>query len=282
MLDGKRYGAAHWACRNFLFFPTQNGPATPIEKLSQLESYIDPSKGDRLLLDLRGKLTLGELYLMAAFDHYRDWQHVAPAVQNLDPAIENDLIRLSKLCPNAGCRDQVFHEITGIYGQQFARKRSKALVGYSELLRSVLIEKSNCGDDCLGDADLDVGNIPLDDNGSVPISWVDSFTVNTSCKADCFSDARKFVQMMNSDDMYLKLLMPSGFSFLKSPVAISPLASYLLPAKLSLFSNSKLVTAAHLYPKLRILVENAEVPTADHLNDQLRKIGKTLDADLSK
>jgi thiamine pyridinylase len=282
MLNGKRYGAAHWACRNFLFFPSANKPSTPIEKLSQLQAFLDPNKDGTLLMDMRGKLTLGELYLMAAFDRYKDWAHVAPAVQTLDSAVEDDLIRLSKLCPHGGCRDQIFHEITGIYGQEFARKRSKALVGYSELLRSVLLENLNCPADCIGDADLDVADIPLDEAGSVPISWVDSFTVATSCKGDCFTDARKFVQMMNSEDMYFRILLPFGLSFLKSPVATEPVPAYLLPARVSLYSNPKLLASAHLYPKLRLLVENAEVPTSDGLNDLLRVIGKKIDSDLDK
>src|SRR5258708_9728059 len=63
MLEGKRYGAAHWVCRNFLFFKSSDHPAAPIEKLSQLEAYVDPSGGGKLLMDLRGKVTLGEIYL---------------------------------------------------------------------------------------------------------------------------------------------------------------------------------------------------------------------------
>lgn len=282
MFDGKRYGAAHWVCRNFLFFARANPPATPITKLSELEVYAAAGTDGKLMMDLRGKLTLGELYLMAAFDRYRDWQHVSPVVQNLDSAVENDLVRLSKLCPDGGCRDPIFHELTGIYGQEFARKRSKVLVGYSELLHSVLLEKSNCGADCLGDQDIDVAELPLDDAGPVPISWVDSFTVSASCKDICLSDAKKFLQMMSTDDMYLKLLLPSGFSFMKSPVSTPDIPAYLLPAKSSLYSNSRLLTAAHLYPQLKHLVENADVPTADHLNDRLRVIGKTVDSNLAR
>lgn len=282
MFDGKRYGAAHWACRNFLFFASADQPSPPIEKLSDLETYANSSSTGKLLMDLRGKLTLGELYLMAAFDRYRDWKHTSPAVQKLDPAVESDLTRVAKLCPNGGCRDEIFHELTGIYGQEFAHRRSKALVGYSELLHSVLLEKVNCGDGCLGDGDIGVAELPLDDAGSIPISWVDSFTVSASCKSSCLTDAKKFIQLMSSDEMYLKLLLPSGFSFLKSPVSTAPVPAYLLPAKLSLYSNSKLLASAHLYPQLKKLIENAEVPTADNLNDQLRVVGKAIDSDLNK
>lgn len=63
-------------------------------------------------------------------------QHIDPA----DTAPEVDLVRVLTLCPTGSCRDLVFHDLTGIYGQEFALKRSKALIGYSELLHSVLKE----------------------------------------------------------------------------------------------------------------------------------------------
>src|SRR5260370_39507624 len=96
MLEGKRYGAAHWVCRNFLFFKSSDRPAAPIEKLSQLEAYVDPSGGGKPLMDLRGKLTLGELYLMEAFYRYCDWENVSPVGPKLDPAVVKDLLPPSK------------------------------------------------------------------------------------------------------------------------------------------------------------------------------------------
>jgi thiamine pyridinylase len=280
IFDGKRYGAAHWACRNFLFFPAAAPPSPPITTLTQLEAFIGNNTSVGLLMDMKGKLTLGELYLMAAFDRFRDLEHALPAVQHLDKNVEDDLVRLRKLCPVGSCRDQISHELGGIYGMQFARKRSKTLIGYSELLHSVLSEAASCGSDCLQDGDIDVAELPLDDAGSVPISWVDSFTISSSCTGPCFGDAKRFIRMMNSDSMYLSMLLPAGYSFLTPPNPTKPVPAYLLPAKLSLYSNPKLLASAHLYSKLRTLVERAEVPTADNLNGSLRAIGKTIDSDL--
>jgi hypothetical protein len=67
--------------------------------------------------------------------------------------------------------------LTGIYGQEFAAGRSKALIGYSELLHSV------------ADDNLRVATLPLDDAGAVPLSWVDSFTVGIGCVDSCCADA---------------------------------------------------------------------------------------------
>lgn len=281
-VDGRRYGAAHWICHNFLFFSKAAAPASPIRTLTDLEEFIG-SGGDpnRLILDLKGKLTLGELYLDAAFDRYSDLSRVLKAVEAMDPALQDDIIRLLKLCPPGRCRDAVFHEDPGIYGQLFARKHAKALIGYSELLHDVISETQACGDACISDSDLVVSDLPLDDAGSTPITWVDSFTVNSSCADQCLADASRFIKFMNQDSTYLKLLLPNGAEFLKAPTPAPVVPAYLLPAKASLYSNSSLLRHAHLYPQLRALVENSIVPTADQLNAKLRLLGSQLDEKLN-
>ncbi|HTQ60626.1 MAG TPA: hypothetical protein VMI32_10405 [Candidatus Solibacter sp.] len=285
-LDGKRYGAAHWVCRNFLFYSTDSPPKRPILTLSDLEDYVGSPNG--LIIDLRGKSTLGEYYLMAALDHYPDWKTIYPAkMETIDPAIEGDISALSKYCDNASCRNKVFHDYTGTHGAEFARKRGKALIGYSESLHDVLAEINNCskGDPCLKPDNIDVSELPLDDNGSKPMSWVDSFTLSTNCQKKsktCVDDAVKFIQMMNRDDTYMALLFPGSLSFLSVEQPYPPVPAYLLPAKTSLYSNKTLTDAAKLYPKLKTLVEGADVPTDLHLNDDLRKIGKQIDSDIDK
>jgi thiamine pyridinylase len=279
---GKRYGAAHWVCRNFLFYDKSVGPPS-IQNLSDLEAYIGPPSKGRLLIDLRGKLTVSELYLMASYGRFKgDWSQVAPTVKYLNADLEKDLTRVLGLCPTGSCRDQIFHEVTGIYGQQFGRKYAKAVVGYSELLHSVLLERAACGKDCLGDADLGVSELPFDDAGASPISWVDSLTVAKGCTGQCLADAGKFLTLMSSDEMYLKLLLPTGYTYLTNPNPGDPVPAYLLPAKASLYSNPKLTASAHLYPELKKLVENAAVPTAIGLNADLQKIGKAVNTDLGR
>lgn len=281
-LDGKRYGAAHWVCRNFLFYTTDDAPQKPIQTLSDLEAFAGPTG---LIIDLRGKSTLGEYYLMAALDRYPDWKKVYPdKIATLDTAIEGDILALKKYCDTTSCRNKVLHDYTGTHGAEFARKRGKALVGYSEILHDVLAEISNCSssDPCVSVDKLGVAELPLDDNGSRPMSWVDSFTLSTGCKATCVDDATRFISMMNRDDTYMVLLIPGSLSFLTVEKPSPPLPAYLLPAKVSLYSNPKLMNAAPLYKSLKPMVENADVPTDRTLNDDLRKIGKQIDKDLDK
>lgn len=280
MLDGKRYGSAHWACGNFLFFTKDTAPAKNPTTLKDLEALIGPDAKQRLLVDLRGRLTLGEFYLGAAFAKYKAWAAVKDHILPADKALEADLVRILEMCPSGSCRDQVFHELTGIYGLEFALRRSKALIGYSELLHSVLIEGMMNG--TMADDDLRVRALPLDDAGAVPISWIDSFTVRAGCTGDCLQDASVFIQFMQRDDIYLKLLLPSKPSFLTSPKPSSPVPAYLLPAKVTMYSKPELLKLAHLYPDLKKIIEDSSVPTAIDLNKNLRTVSSDVDKELSK
>lgn len=278
-LDGKRYGAAHWVCRDFLFYPKGGAPPQPINKLSDLTNFV----GKDLLIDLRGRSTLGEYYLMAALDRYTDWSQIYPAkITAIDPGIEKDLQDLSAHCDTASCRSKVLHDYAGTHGAEFARRKGKALVGYSEVLHDVLAESALCSvsDKCLTDADISVAELPLDENGSKPMAWVDSFTLSTGCKDDCAKDAVKFMAMMNRDETYLALLFHRPLSFMNVPKPYSPIPTYLMPAKASLYANAELQKSAHLYPDLKRLAENVAVPTDKDLNKNLRDLGKKIDGDL--
>jgi thiamine pyridinylase len=278
-LDGKRYGAAHWVCRDFLFYPKDGGPAQPVKKLSELNNFV----GKDLLIDLRGRSTLGEYYLMAAIDRYQDWNQIYPAkITTVDPDVEKDIQDLSAHCDTASCRSKVLHDYTGTHGAEFARRRGKALVGYSEVLHDVLSESALCSvsDKCLTDGDIAVAELPLDENGSKPMAWVDSFTLSKGCNPDCTKDAVRFMTMMNRDDTYMALLFHRPLSFMNVPKPYPPVPTYLMPAKASLYTNADLLKAAHLYPDLKALAENVTVPTDKDLNKNLRDLGKKLDGDL--
>jgi hypothetical protein len=45
--------------------------------------------------------------------------------------------------------------------------------------------------------------------------------------------------MMNRDDTYMALLIPGSLSFLTVEKSYPPVPAYLLPAKVSLYSNAK-------------------------------------------
>lgn len=277
-LNGKRYGSAHWACGNFLFFTKDSVPAKNPTTIKELAALMGAPANQQLLVDMRGKLTLGEFYLGAAVAKYKDFHgHLSPT----DKSLVDDLVSIFNMCPSGSCRDQLYHEDTGLYGRAFALGRSKALIGYSELLHSVLLEGVLNGAPPK-DGDLRVAALPLDDAGISQISWVDSFAIGTGCTGDCYKASAKFIKFMQRDDIYMKLLLPDEPSFLTSPRGPAPVPAYLLPAKASLYANPDLIKAAHLYPELKSIIEIASVPTSIDLNKNLRAVSKDVDAALPK
>jgi hypothetical protein len=220
-----------------------------------------------------GKVHFGRFYLNAAFDRYGDLEQARQHIAVYDPTIKDDLLALSKICQVESCRKPDYHQ-TPFFAEEFAEKRARALVGYSESLSGALAaaaDPTKCpvADKCLKDNDFDVEEFPLDDKGTHALSWVDSFVLDKKCKDQCAKDAVAFIQFMTQDDTYLVALLPKGGR-----------PTYLLPAKASLYSNAELLRAAHLYPKLRKIIEQAAVPSALSLNEQLRNVGRQLDSDL--
>jgi thiamine pyridinylase len=189
-VDGIRYGVAHWVCGNFLFFNAQELNFSKVRKLSDLESAIGPHHaiGQRLATDLKGKSTLGELYLETAFDHYGNWQAAKPHLQARAPILATDLERLVRLCDSGYCRSDQYHrhEPT-IYARLFARRKAQAFLGYSEDLHSALAESAKCDANsaCPHDSQIDVVGFPSDDNGRHQISWVDFFVLDAGCRGKC-------------------------------------------------------------------------------------------------
>jgi thiamine pyridinylase len=277
MVNGKRYGAPHWVCGNFLFFDSSDKRMRDLRSLSQMTKVIGsmPPANRGVAVDLMGKSTLGEFYLNAAFDRYGDLEQARQHVALYDSAIKDDLLTLSRMCEAEGCRDSKHHG-TPFFAEEFAEKHARAFVGYSESLAAALgasgdTSKCQTSNACLNDVDFDVEELPLDDKGAHTMSWVDSFTVDADCKDQCAKDAAEFVRFVNTDDIFLWELLPAGAT-----------PTYLLPAKASLYSNPALLAKAHLYPKLRSIIEDAAVPSALSLNEQLRNIGRQLDSDLPR
>ncbi len=275
MANGKRYGAPHWVCGNFLFFNSSDTKLRGVKQLNELVKAIGqtPGANQGIAMDLMGKSTLGEFYLNAAFDRYGDLELARQHIAIYDATIKDDLLAVSKMCQVESCRKPDYHQ-TPFFAQEFAEKRARALVGYSESLSGALAAAADltqcpAADKCLQDTDFDVEEFPLDDKGTHAMSWVDSFALDKKCKDRCVKDAATFIQFMTQDDTYLLALLPKG-----------GLPTYLLPAKSSLYSNAQLLNAAHLYPKLKQIIEQAAVPSALSLNEQLRNVGRQLDSDL--
>lgn len=275
-IDGKWYGSPHWVCGNFLFHAADDTAFRTVKNLSDLERIIgkSPGEGRGILIDLKGKSTLGELYLDAAFDRYVEQSQVAPHLDVFDSDIESDLRRAGLLCSKGFCRSDRYHDTTGFYARQFSRKRARALAGYSETLFYALSEsQQSCGDGegCLTNANIAVMELPLAARGSQPISWVDSLAIDGKCLGQCQRDAVALIRFLTSDEMFLEAVMPKY---------MQP-SRYLLPARASVYSNQELIKQAPLYPKLRAIIEKAVTPTGEKLNDKLRAFGEKLDSNLN-
>jgi hypothetical protein len=76
VLNGKTFGVPHWVCGTFLFFRKNDPDADRLSKttrLGELEQILShPATEEQgLLADMRGKSTLGEVYLSSLVDEYR-------------------------------------------------------------------------------------------------------------------------------------------------------------------------------------------------------------------
>jgi thiamine pyridinylase len=266
------YGLPHWLCTNYLFVKSDD-PLASVAKLSELEALISaghtPSKG--LLVDLKGRSTLGEIYLDALLDQYQTFDKVAPflTVATLNEATVKDLSDLRVLCDADFCRDGDYHDMEGFYARQFAHQHGRALVGYSERLYYIGQENLTAckKGECIGLSDLALTPLPLSDNGSQPFAWVDSFAVASSCTKQCLLDAQTFMEYAAGIDEVRSILVP-GYG--QAP-------RYLLPALTALYTDKNLISVAPLYTRLYAAVQQAVAVRGKLLNSNLREIGRTLD-----
>lgn len=278
-VEGTWYGVPHWVCTNFLFFKTGDSLANT-KTLKELEADIGRAHPHRegLLLDAKGKTTLGELYLDALIDEYGTIQQAEPFLlpEKFDkassPAVA--LQRAVALCDPGFCRDEEYHASDGFYARQFVRKNGRALTGYSERLYYVISEfHHSCRKgECLNPQDIDLTELPLADGGSHPFAWVDLFTISRSCLDQCRNDAVAFIRFATGEDQVKRSLIPVGQ---RAP-------RYLLPALSSLYIDKTLLGKAPLYSKMYPILFKAVPVTGLSLNTRLRAIGKKLDEEVLK
>jgi thiamine pyridinylase len=266
------YGVPHWVCTNFLFADAQD-PLAHAATLDDVVTAIGTTRppGHGLLIDLEGRLTLGELYLDALLDKYRTLETADPFVPlaHRDEAVVGDLKRVRQLCDLNLCRDSAYHQSAAFYARLFARREGRALAGYSERLHDIADETMNgCQrGQCRDLNQIAMVPLPLSSNGSQPFAWVDSFAVSQGCTGACLRDALAFIHETTSvDAVRLQLTPASG----EAP-------RYLMPALEDLYSDRQLLAAAPLYPKLHPAVEHAIAVREAGLNKALREMGSRLD-----
>ena len=270
-----RFGVPHWLCTDFLIYrndePQLGTLRTPADAQS---AFRQLAASDRLLMDVKGTSTLGELYLSILVAHYglpsaTQKEHLDP--DNLDPYATGVLTGFVNEEPPDYGRDADYHGRDGFYARQFARRAGSAFVGYSEDTFYALTEiaQSCRHDECLTQSDINVAPWPFADEGLKPVAWVDMYMVDSKATGVTLRDAEAFITFMMSLTTYENLLVPPD----KVP-------RYLLPARADVFENSKVLKSAPLYSKFRPIIDQAVPVTAPGLNDQLRKIGAKLDSAL--
>jgi thiamine pyridinylase len=272
------YGVPHWMCGNFLFHrrdDAQLQSATTLRLLEQALGATTPP--GKLLIDLKGKSTLGEMFLDAALDDQETLEAALPLLNPDTLSAEHPSVAAIKralaLAPNGFSRDGDYHDRKGFYARQFARGAGRALVGYSERLYFIHEEKAHsCRKDeaCLDPKDVAVREWPLSDRGSKPIVWVDVLAIGANVTGQKQRDAEELIRFLVSSAAYRGILVP-GWG--ESP-------RYLMPATSEMYSDPELLQAAPLYGELLPLLEKGVTLSRAGLNATLRTIGQKLDEEL--
>jgi len=284
-LDGKIYGVPHWVCGNFMFFRADDPERNRLRNVRSLDSLeriigrpLDP--GQSVLSDFKGKSTLGEKYLDALLDVYQDEEQLMDrlAADEPDTKALQGLSRLFALCPGGLCDSQKHHN-TAYYAKQFAHRKARVFIGYSERLFFVADEYLNgVREDepavgVVGKSDIDIAPAPLavtdtSKNGTISLAWVDVLSVSKSCKGEARRDAENLIKFFNDEEFTKCLLIP----------ARGQAPRYLLPARSSLYGAPDLLAVAPLYTSFFEIMTNSISVTAPGLNEKLRSIGEFIDS----
>ncbi|MEN7547350.1 hypothetical protein AAG747_05500 [Rapidithrix thailandica] len=270
------YGVPHWVCGNFMYYKVGDNEIENVSNLKDLDEVLkNSSSKNGLLIDLKGKSTIGELYLDALFDEFGSYQRVKPFLSpdNINKTSVHNLNKLLALTADSLGRIDNYHDRLGYYAREFSKNEGRVYVGYAESSYYMITEQlQSCSfeDSCLVSENIKIGEWSMSNNGSNPIGWVDMFVIDSSVSGQKLDDAKSFIEFMMLDDTYKSILIP-GWN--ESP-------RYILPAKSNLYSDSELIKNAPLYDQFYPIIKKA-VPVTDlGLNYNLRAIGKKLDEEL--
>ena len=288
ILGGQVYGIPHWVCGNFIFFrkdDPERARFESIDSLSDLQKIIGSpvDKSQSILIDLRGKSTLGEKYLDSLLDTYQTADATLKRIDsdNLDPIVINSLNRLFSLSPGGLSDSDIHHEYGQLYAKEFARRNARVLVGYSERMHFVVDEcihgiPEGCpttssyvkekGEFTFGIGDVDVVPAALSPKGSKMLAWVDVLSIRNDCDETTTNDALSFIEFFSSVEFTSSVLKPEW--------GVAP--RYLLPAKIKVYDN--LSEDIPLYRRFKEIMQDAISLTGANLNAKLRSIGKKIES----
>jgi thiamine pyridinylase len=268
------FGVPHWLCSNFLVSRSTDRALKNVRSLRDVEAAFGYGKQQGLLIDLKGKSTLGEMYLNSILDHYGTVDaarnHIDPL--HIDPYPLVQLQRVLAIEPRWQGRDQTWHNLTGAYAREFGAGKGRALVTYSEGLHYALWEARSCRGrrHCGFRSSLQVARWPLADEEGRQVAWVDVLAIDKEATGAKLTDATNLIKMITDHAMYRTLLIPVPGN----------VPRYLLPARADIYRDKRIVGAAPLYNQFYRYIKNATPITAPGLNDNLRSIGDSLDRSL--
>jgi thiamine pyridinylase len=269
--NGVVFGVPRWLCGNFLFYRRSDTHIRDASTWKELRNTL-AARGQDLLVDLKGRSTLGEWYLTALSSLVgvgAAQQQIANGTA-LDANAISDLQDILAVCPVGYCRSQKLHDNTGFYARAFIRGQASVYIGYSESLHYGLREAAdNClpTSGCITEGDVAVRALPRFEGGSNQpgIGWVDALAIDASLAGRKKDLALEFIRRAVSEDIYQSILQPEW-----------PYRSrYLLPARQSLN-----ISDAPLYPQFFKAHHGRATGTLRGLNGKLREIAKRVDCAL--
>ncbi len=127
------FGHPHWACGNFLYIKNNDKEALITSNLTEIEGIL--SKFDdinnNIIIDLKGKSTIGEQYFDALIDEFGDYNLIKQYIStdNINQTVLNNMNRVIDLSYKDFGRNDDYHDNTGFYARQFARNKGSFWLG---------------------------------------------------------------------------------------------------------------------------------------------------------
>jgi thiamine pyridinylase len=270
--NGIIYAVPHWLCGNFLFYRKGNTAIRDAVTWTDLTKEL-ARQNSLLLIDMFGRLTLGELYITMLADRVGVAAAEA-AVMASDvpaPAVVADLNSILSACPTGFCRSKDLHDRTGYYARAFMRGEAGAYIGYSESVHYALKEAiDNCrvGSPCVSPNDFAVRRLPnlSTTSKSDGVGWVDGLAISATLTDEERDVALKFIEFATSADAYKLVLQPG---WMEAP-------RYLLPARTGLTFSSD----TPLYPDFLSIHAGRKTGTASGLHAKLQALATKLNCAL--
>jgi thiamine pyridinylase len=193
LIGGKVYAIPTWVCSNFVF--ARNKLLSRVSSAADLARFLDSQPSARLLGDFLGSFTMPPLYIKAFTDNYGYQGMPASVTGKVDPAVAYELERILARCGKDGanpCLNGSYRDQVAVAAKDFAEERAAAVLGYSELLHSILLSSHENSRPAYYAIEAPFG---LSNN---PLVFVDGLVVNRSnCGQDCIADAVTFAKYLN-------------------------------------------------------------------------------------